>query len=45
VKPQDAACIIEADVNVDFDPPVGYKEPERKPAEPAKIMLPEVITI
>ena len=29
VKPQDAACIIETDCNVDFDAPVGYKEPER----------------
>lgn len=27
VKPQDAACIIETDCNVDFDAPVGYKEP------------------
>ena len=34
VEPQDAACIIEADVNVDFDAPVGYKEPERVPAAP-----------
>lgn len=31
VKPQDAACIIETDCNVDFDAPVGYKEPERVP--------------
>lgn len=29
VQPQDAACIIETDCNVDFDAPVGYKEPER----------------
>lgn len=42
VKPQDAACIIEADVNVDFDPPVGYKEPERMPVAPPKVILPEV---
>eukprot|EP00615_Pteridomonas_danica_P012650 CAMPEP_0114356984 /NCGR_PEP_ID=MMETSP0101-20121206/21324_1 /TAXON_ID=38822 ORGANISM="Pteridomonas danica, Strain PT" /NCGR_SAMPLE_ID=MMETSP0101 /ASSEMBLY_ACC=CAM_ASM_000211 /LENGTH=322 /DNA_ID=CAMNT_0001499595 /DNA_START=58 /DNA_END=1023 /DNA_ORIENTATION=+ len=42
VKPQDAACIIEADVNVDFDPPVGYKEPERLPVAPPKVLLPEV---
>lgn len=28
VKPQDAACIIETDCNVDFDAPVGYKEPD-----------------
>jgi len=27
VKPQDAACIIETDCNVDFDAPIGYKEP------------------
>ena len=42
VKPQDAACIIEADVNVDFDAPVGYKEPAREPAPPPKPLLPEV---
>uniref|UniRef100_A0A7S3PZP6 Uncharacterized protein n=2 Tax=Chaetoceros debilis TaxID=122233 RepID=A0A7S3PZP6_9STRA len=29
VKPKDAACIIETDCNVDFDAPVGYKEPQR----------------
>jgi ubiquitin fusion degradation protein 1 len=28
VKPQDAACIIETDCNVDFDAPVGYVEPD-----------------
>jgi ubiquitin fusion degradation protein 1 len=28
VKPQDAACIIETDCNVDFDAPLGYKEPQ-----------------
>lgn len=28
VKPADAACIIECDCKVDFDAPVGYKEPE-----------------
>lgn len=32
VKPQDAACIIETDCNVDFDAPVGYKEPTATPA-------------
>ena len=42
VQPQDAACIIEADVNVDFDAPVGYKEPVREPAPPPKALLPEV---
>jgi len=43
VKPQDAACIIEADVNVDFEAPVGYKEPERQaPAPPPKPALPPV---
>ena len=42
MKPQDAACIIEADVNVDFDAPVGYKEPERVPVVPPKPVLPEV---
>lgn len=43
VKPQDAACIIEADVNVDFEAPVGYKEPERQaPPPPPKPALPPV---
>ena len=28
VEPQDAACIIETDCNVDFDAPVGYTEPD-----------------
>lgn len=32
VRPQDAACIIETDCNVDFDAPVGYKEPSSAPA-------------
>jgi ubiquitin fusion degradation protein 1 len=41
VKPQDAACIIEADVNVDFDAPVGYKEPVRAPVAPPPPLLPE----
>ncbi|KAJ8606747.1 hypothetical protein CTAYLR_009740 [Chrysophaeum taylorii] len=27
VRPGDAACIIETDCNVDFDAPVGYREP------------------
>lgn len=27
VQPQDAACIIETDCNVDFDAPVGYVDP------------------
>ena len=30
MKPRDAACIIECDCNVDFDAPVGYKEPDYK---------------
>jgi len=30
VQPKDAACIIETDCNVDFDAPVGYKEPNWK---------------
>ena len=29
-RPRDAACIIECDCNVDFDAPVGYKEPDYK---------------
>jgi len=28
VEPQDAACIIECDCNVDFNAPVGYTEPD-----------------
>jgi ubiquitin fusion degradation protein 1 len=27
VQPQDAACIIETDCNLEFDAPVGYKDP------------------
>jgi len=30
-KPGRAVTIIECDMNVEFDAPVGYKEPERKP--------------
>mmetsp|Transcript_3176 Transcript_3176/g.4355 ORF Transcript_3176/g.4355 Transcript_3176/m.4355 type:complete len:360 (+) Transcript_3176:449-1528(+) len=33
VQPQDAACIIETDCNVDFDAPVGYKEPNAEKEE------------
>ncbi len=29
-KPADAVSVIECDLNVDFAPPVGYKEPERQ---------------
>jgi len=32
VEPQDAACIIETDCNVDFDAPVGYTENHGKDA-------------
>jgi ubiquitin fusion degradation protein 1 len=35
VKPQDAACIIETDCNVDFDAPVGYVEPDYSAAAAA----------
>ena len=35
VEPQDAACIIETDCNVDFDAPVGYKEPDYTSASAA----------
>ena len=37
VKPNGAACIIEADVNLDFEQPVGYVERDyKKEAEDAK---------
>ncbi|GMI28784.1 hypothetical protein TeGR_g1705, partial [Tetraparma gracilis] len=37
VKPKEAACIIEADVNLDFEQPVGYVERDwKKEAEDAK---------
>jgi len=37
VEPAPAACIIETDVNIDFDAPLGYKEPDYKAeAEKAK---------
>lgn len=38
-KPDKAVSIIECDMNVDFDAPLGYKEPERHmqhPEEPAE---------
>ena len=35
VQPQDAACIIETDCNVDFDAPVGYQEPASQSSAPA----------
>lgn len=34
VQPSPAACIIETDCNVDFEAPVGYEEPVKKPATP-----------
>ncbi|GMI19635.1 hypothetical protein TrRE_jg820, partial [Triparma retinervis] len=37
VKPKDAACIIETDCNVDFDPPVGYVEPDYKKIAEEKV--------
>ena len=37
VKPQDAACIIETDCNVDFDTPVGYVEPDYKKIAEEKV--------
>ncbi|KAJ8680844.1 hypothetical protein QAD02_016631 [Eretmocerus hayati] len=43
-KPGSAVTIIECDMNVEFAPPVGYKEPERpvrkedKPMDPADLM-------
>lgn len=33
-KPAEAVSIIETDMQVDFDAPVGYKEPERMPRKP-----------
>eukprot|EP00980_Cylindrotheca_fusiformis_P030596 scaffold25085_cov215-Cylindrotheca_fusiformis.AAC.1 len=41
VKPQDAACIIETDCNVDFDAPVGYKEPDYGAAAATSASLPK----
>lgn len=43
-KPGKAVSIIECDMNVEFAPPVGYKEPESRPAmeeEPAAPQLNE----
>ena len=31
-KPNDQICVVEADINVDFDAPLDYVEPVRKPA-------------
>ena len=36
VKPQDAACIIETDCNVDFDAPVGYEEQQQQQQQTTK---------
>jgi len=36
IRPAKAASIIEADVNVDFSPPVGYVEPEKKNSQNSK---------
>ena len=30
-KPNDQICVVEADINVDFDAPLDYVEPVRKP--------------
>merc|ERR1719245_2513988 len=40
VQPQDAACIIETDCNVDFDAPVGYKEPKASDVKPVETPSP-----
>lgn len=34
-KPAEAVSVIECDLNVDFAPPVGYKEPEPSRSMPA----------
>jgi len=34
-RPGDAVSIIECDMDVDFAPPVGYQEPERKDTKPS----------
>lgn len=43
VKPQDAVCIIETDCNLEFDAPVGYKEPDTRSQSSAasSLMKPE----
>jgi len=38
-KPQDAVSIIECDLNVDFEAPVGYKEPERPGKHPNTLII------
>lgn len=40
IKPEEAKGIniLNTDIEVDFAPPVGYVEPERKPREPAPTM-------
>ena len=35
VKPNDQVCIIEADINLDFDAPLDYVEPVRYPTSGA----------
>ena len=40
VKPGPAACIIETDCNVDFEPPVGYVEPSPTLPQPSSEIAP-----
>jgi hypothetical protein len=35
-KPEDQICVIETDLNVDFDPPKDYVEPVRAPLTKSK---------
>lgn len=35
-KPNDQICVVEADINVEFDAPLDYVEPVRKPAAVAQ---------
>lgn len=42
VQPGDAACIIETDCNVDFDAPVGYREPLSRSAPAAPAVPPPI---
>jgi ubiquitin fusion degradation protein 1 len=39
-KPAPAISIIETDCEVDFAPPLDYKEPERLPPPPAPVAAP-----
>uniref|UniRef100_A0A0N4ZQS7 Ubiquitin fusion degradation protein 1 homolog n=1 Tax=Parastrongyloides trichosuri TaxID=131310 RepID=A0A0N4ZQS7_PARTI len=45
LKPSNAVCIVECDINVDFAPPVGYVEPEKEKIGSEMPEAPELPTL